>query len=84
MANDDEGDGAWLARAGGATRNRPITWQGWLLMILYVIAVMGAAYLAIYGALAFLAALVLITCLFGAVIVRKSRLSARERLVRRN
>lgn len=84
MASDDEGDGAWFARAGYATRYRPITWQGWLLMILYVVAVMGAALLAAYGALAFLAALALITCLFGYVIVRKSRLSARERLVRRN
>jgi hypothetical protein len=84
MASDDKGDGAWFARVGYGTRNRPVTWQGWLLMILYVVAVMGAALLAVYGTLAFLAALALITCLLGYVVVRKSRLSAREQLVRRN
>lgn len=84
MASDDKADGAWFARTSYGARNRPVAWQGWLLMVLYVLAVIGAAFLIVYGTLALLAGLAAVTALFGYVVVRKSRLSARERLAGRN
>jgi hypothetical protein len=81
---DDKGDGAWFARVGDGTRNRPITWQGWLLLILYTIAVMGTVFLMAFGTLAFVVGLVSVSVLFGYLCVRKSRLSAHERLVVRD
>lgn len=82
MAGND--DGAWFGQRGFGSRNLPISWQGWLVTILY-----GAgAFLCFFlpalwkiprGGFASLAAFALLTTAFGYVCVRKSRAAPRVR-----
>lgn len=84
MTSDDKYGGAWFSQTRGGYRNKPVTWQGWLALIIYVIALGGSLALLRWGELAFVAAFVLISAIFAFVAISKSRPNPNRRLVRRD
>jgi len=76
MSGND--DGAWFGQRSYGSRNLPISWQGWLVTILYGIGAFLCFFLpALWNVqrsdfISF-AAFVLLTIGFGFICVRKSR-----------
>ena len=64
----------WFApKRFGIGSGRPISWQGWLLTILYLLLVVSAAFLVLKSLLAFLAVLVPATATFMILSARTTR-----------
>lgn len=71
-------DGAWFGQRSYGSRNLPISWQGWLVTILYGIGaflcfVLPAVWNLAHGELVAFAAFALLTVAFGWLVIRKSR-----------
>lgn len=71
MTGKDEHGGFWFARVNGS-RNRPVRWQGWLAMGLYIVALGGTPFLFAFGDLAVVGGFAVVTALFAFVVLRKS------------
>jgi hypothetical protein len=71
-------DGAWFGQRSYGSRNLPISWQGWLVTILYGIGAFLCFFLPAVWRIQrsdfiSFAAFILLTVIFGFVCVRKSR-----------